>query len=96
MICNSVRQLVLDHKEDFMRLFTNYSSLYDGLLIKKSKKVFYSDAESDYYEKNMTEDLIRNYQELYHKYISEKYPELRKYSHYLLPRRLAEILEQPW
>lgn len=96
MIPNFIRQTVIDHKEDFMRLFINYSSLYEGLFIRKSKKVFYSDTEREYYERNMTEDLVRNYQDLYHKYISTKYPELSRYSRLLLPRTLAEILEQPW
>lgn len=94
MLSSSIRKLVLDHKEDFMSLFINYSSLYGGLIIKKSKKVFYSDAEREYYERNMTSDLVRDYQKLYHKYISSKYPELKNYSWFILPRSLAEIFEQ--
>lgn len=93
---NKLKEIILAHREEFMRLYVNYSNLYSGLIIKKSYRVFYSDTEREYYERNMTDDLIRNYQDLYHKYISSTYPELRKYSRFITPRFLAEALGEPW
>ena len=47
-----------------MKLHVNFQTLRSGLSIKRSNRVFYSDTEREYYDKQMAEDLIRNYKVL--------------------------------
>lgn len=40
----------------------------------------------------MLDDLIRNYMELYDKYITSKYPDLLSLKYYLTPSALSQLL----
>ena len=84
------------NREDFMKLYVNFQTLRSGLSIKRCNRVFYSDTEREYYDKQMAEDLIRNYKVLFDKYITSIHPELEYLKEVIGPYHLYQILGEPW
>lgn len=79
-----------------MKLYVNFQTLRSGLSIKRSNRVFYSDTEREYYDKQMAEGLIRNYKVLFDKYITSIHPELEYLKEVIGPYHLYQILGEPW
>ena len=91
-----LQKAINEYRDDFMKLHINFQALRSGLIIKRCSKVFYSDNELEYYNRNMIEDLTRNYNILFDKYITLKHPHLEDMKDILDPYKLAVMLGEPW
>ena len=91
-----LQKAINEYRDDFMKLHINFQALRSGLIIKRCNKVFYSDNELEYYNRNMIEDLTRNYSILFDKYITSKHPHLEDMKDTLDPYKLAVMLGEPW
>lgn len=93
---DSFRIEVETHRDDFKKLYVNFQTLRSCLIIKRCNRVFYSDTERDHYDKNLVDDLIRNYKDLFDKYITAKHPELEWLKNEVGPCHLSQLLGEPW
>ena len=92
----SRESIIEQYREDFKKLYVNYRSLEGCLYTKRRKRVFHSEIEREYYNRQMLDDLIRNYMELYDKYITSKHPDLLFLKYYLTPYALSQLLGEEW
>lgn len=90
-------ELVGKHREDFTRLYNAYKDLQGLQCVQRCNRVFYSDTEREYYDRNLCENLQRNYEDLFDIHITARHPELRYLKKIINhPYLLAHILDEPW
>ena len=91
-----IASIVLKYQDDYARLYWAYKDLRGLQLVKRCNRVFYSDTEQEYYDRNLAEKLQRNFEDLFDTYITAKYPHQGRLKKILHPYYLAQILGEEW
>lgn len=88
----NIVEIILMYQEDYSKLLWAYKDLQNLQLIQRCNRVFYSDSEREYYNRNLADKLQRNYEELFDTYITSKYPEQAHLKKKIDPYYLAMVL----
>lgn len=87
-------EIIKDNRPIFERLLVNFEDMLNMQSVKFKKKVFYSDTEREYYERNFDEVVKESYYQLFDKYIQSEDEEVTGLRNSLSPPLLRRIIHK--
>lgn len=92
-----IADIIEAYREDFTKLYYAYRDLRNLQLVQRCNRVFYSNTECEYYDRDLCLRLQRNYEDLFDIYVLSKHPELSFLKNTINhPYYLAQLLSEPW